>query len=294
MSEVSVIDFAVHPPTPEFPEYTLFAPKGSAVQERVGARLPDSHRAYGQPESLAMWDAEMEAAGVVKAVVYGRCLPFEGAVLPNDYIADLQTRFPSRVVGFATVDPIGTIHDPVEETERCVKDLGLHGVYIEPGRCLQPHRGHMAGIHIDDPILIPLYETCRDLGIPIVLCTGPYGGYDLSFSDPSRIDHIAGIFPSLTIVVAHGCWPFAAELVAIAYKRANVFVGPDFYLFMPGTSPYVEAMRHPVLSRQILFGTQYPVRRFDDTVAEYLKFDLPDDQQSAVLSGNASRILGLG
>jgi predicted TIM-barrel fold metal-dependent hydrolase len=138
-----------------------------------------------------------------------------------------------------------------------------------------------------------IYETCSRLGCPIIILTGPYAGQDLSYTDPALIDQIAALFPQLQIVCGHGCWPFAAGILAVAFKRPNVHVSPDMYLFMPGATPYIEAMAHSSLHKQMLFATCYPLRPFRESVERVKGYGIPEANLKAVLEGNAIRLLRL-
>lgn len=287
MSDYPVIDFRTRPPVPEFSDsFPLDPTRVAWMCSRIDSQVPESYK----EQSLDRWREEMHAVNVVKAVVIGNCLPPQ--IVPNDFLVELGERVP-EVVGFAAIDPIGIAHDPVDETVRCIKELGLAGVYLEPGLSLRKSGAHRAGIHMDDIKMIPIYETCRDLEVPVIIVASPYAGNDLSYADPTRLDRVAEMFPTLSIICGHGCWPYAAEAIAVAYKRENVFVSPDFYSFMPGTGPYVEAMRHPALSRQMVFATGYPIYGFEELVDRHKSIGLPDDCLRAVLHDNAARLLRL-
>ncbi|HEY1529310.1 MAG TPA: amidohydrolase family protein [Galbitalea sp.] len=287
MTDYPVIDFRTRPPVPEFSDsFPLDPRRVEWMCSRIDSRVPDSYK----EQSLERWREEMRAANVVKAIVIGNCLPPQ--IVPNDFLVELQERAP-EVLGFAAIDPIGIAHDPVAETVRCIEELGLAGIYLEPGLSLRKSGAHRAGIYMDDIKMIPIYEACRDLDVPVIIVASPFAGNDLSYADPTRVDRIAEMFPTLPIICGHGCWPYAAEVIAVAYKRENVFVSPDFYSFMPGTGPFVDAMRHPALSRQIIFATGYPLFRFDDLVEKHKALGLPEDCLRAVLHDNAARLLRL-
>src|SRR5262245_37550714 len=92
--------------------------------------------------TLDAFFAELDAAGVTTAVSVSGCNP--GAKLgrfdlparttSNDMLADVQRMHPGRFIGVAGIDASNQMHDALAEVRRCVEELGLFAVFIEPGR----------------------------------------------------------------------------------------------------------------------------------------------------------------
>lgn len=282
-----VIDMRCRPPLPEFRQY-FDLDRIAAQGARTGA--PVVSRAFVEG-SMELFFEEMDEAGIALAVVQGRNSPerfmgvrFNASYIANDRIAELQRRHPDRFVGFAGIDCSNTVHDAVAETRRCLADLGLRGIFVEPGRAL--------GAAPDDERLFPIYEQCMAAGAPVSIMTGPYAGPDIAASAPVSIDRLATRFPALTIICGHGCWPYAGEIVAVAFKHRGVYVSPDMYLFAPGAAPYVEAA-NAMLRGQMLFGSAYPLRPMGQSVAQSRELPFTADALSAYLYDNAARLLGV-
>lgn len=72
----------------------------------------------------------------------------------NDHLAGVVNDFPDRFVGLGTI-PMQAPDLACQELERCVKDLGLHGVQIGT---------HVNGWNLDEPALYPVFETAAKLG----------------------------------------------------------------------------------------------------------------------------------
>ena len=284
-----IIDMRARPPTPHFNSF--FQPaflKGLA--NRIGAK--HLSQAY-LDESVSDFVDEMDTAGVDIAIALGRNSPAmttgkiaaPAGIVPNQHIADLQTQFPGRIVGFAGIDVAGAIHDPIIETQEYVINGDLHGIFIEPQRAFPSDP--------DDPRIFPLYELCEAKGVLVNIMTGPVSGTHVGYADPAPIDRVAGQFPDLKIICGHGCWPRVDEIIAVAYKHANVYVSPDCYLFMPGASGrYVEAA-NGFMSDQFLFGSAYPVLPLDQAVEDFKKLPFSSDTLEKALSLNAKRLLNL-
>jgi predicted TIM-barrel fold metal-dependent hydrolase len=215
--------------------------------------------------------------------------------VPNDDIAAFQREFPDLVIGFGAIDPIGSTVDPVAEIHRCVRDLDLKGIYLEPGLALRlgPSEQLREGVSLTDERLNPVYRTCTELDIPLIVLTGPYAGRDLGHTAPVLIDRVAHAYPRLKLVCGHGCWPYSAEILGVAYRRPNVFVSPDQYLLMPGAQGYLEGLRNSHLAQQFLFASNYPFQTFDDAVSAMDSLDIPEPNRKAAMSESACRLLGL-
>lgn len=280
-----VIDMRSRPPLPEFRAY--FDPaRLAALSARSGAAgVP---RAFVEG-SMELYFEEMAEAGITTAVVQGRNSPasfmgtrFNEAFIANETIADLQARYPRRFVGYAGIDASGTVHDAVAETRRCLTDLGLRGIFLEPGRAL--------GAGPDDARLFPIYEQCLQFGAAVNIMTGPYAGPDIGASDPVCVDRLATRYPGLTIICGHGCWPYVQQIIAVAFKHRNVYVSPDMYMFAPGVGAYVDAA-NGMLRGQMLFGSAYPLRPMPQSVQETRTLGLTKDSLDRYLHANAAGLL---
>ncbi len=283
-----IIDFRGRPPSKEYLSY-FDVPRMRWIAERVGA--PELSPAY-LAASVEQFIKEMDEAGITWTVALGRNSPammvgkreFPAGIIPNDHLADLQRRYPNRIIGMAGIDVSNQIHQSLPEIERCVKGLGMRGIFIEPQRALKAHPS--------DPRIAPVYEKCLELDIPVVIMSGPFSGPDLSYTDPAHIDAVATQFPGLKIVCGHGCWPYVNEIIAVAFKHPTVYVSPDVYHFVPGSAAYVEAA-NGFMADQLLFGTAYPVRALRKTVEDFKRLPLSPDALEKALYKNAKKLLDL-
>lgn len=282
-----IIDMRCRPPLPEFRQYFDIS-RIEAQGRRTGARAVSPAFVAGSMDGFV---AEMDEAGIALAVVQGRNSPelfmgvrFNASYIANERIAQLQVDYPGRFVGLGGIDPSNRVHDALAETCRCLDDLGLKGIFLEPGRTL--------ACLPDDPRLYPLYEACLERQAVVSLMTGPYAGSDIAYSDPVAVDRLATRYPELRIVCGHGCYPYVHPIIGVAYKHPNVFVSPDMYMFAPGAAPYVEAA-NTALRKQMVFGSAYPLRPMAQTVQETPGLGFAADALADYFAGNAARVLGL-
>lgn len=278
-----IIDARCRPPTKEF-QAVFKGPALSYIMSRSG-RFPDAPSHL--QDSTDLFFKEMEAANISTAVAVGRVLPGGAGAVSNDHIAELCRSYPGRVVGIGGIDTTGQMHDPVSEVNRCIKQLGLKGVIIEPGATPRP-------VAFDDTSLDGVYDACMQLKAPVFLLTGPFAGPTVAYTHPSSIEKVAQKFRRLSIVCAHGCWPYVTETLALAARYKNVYVSPDIYLFRGGGEAYVSELQQRSLQDQFLFATAYPLAPMQEYVEAFLRLPIASSVQDKVLRTNAQRVLSLG
>ena len=82
---------------------------------------------------------------------------YDLARLLNDDIAEKVRAHPRRFAGLGTI-PLQAPELAARELERCVKELGMAGVQIGT---------HVNGDNLDDPRLVPIFETAQKLGAAV-------------------------------------------------------------------------------------------------------------------------------
>ncbi len=277
-----VIDFRLRPPFGAFKDLIVFrdSARTARLANAIGFDLAPSVQHCSMDELIK----EMDRGNVKRGVITGRTGTVFGSV-KNEVIEQVLAAYPDRFVGVAYVAP----HDrkvAVEEIERAMS-AGFKGVVIEPGLAQPP-------MHLDDGRLYPVYAHLEDRKIPLVFMAGGNAGPDMTYSSPEHIDRVARDFPNLTIVSAHGNWPWVSEIIHVCFRRPNVYLSPDMYLFggLPGAIDYINAA-NGFLADRFLFGSAYPVVPVDQAVGEFLKFPLKEAVIDRVLYANAARVLGL-
>jgi len=261
--------------------------------------IPESKRPQAHLKgSMDLFFEEMKSAGITLAVAPGGVnhgLKLDARNIPprevtNDNVAEVQKKYPQRIVGVGGIDPTGYYHDPVAEIKRC-HELGLKGIFIEPGRSFP-------GCRLDDARLYPIYQTCSDLGMFINPQTsGPLGGTNVDYANPMYIDHVAEDFPNLTIICVHGCYPYVLEMITVCLRRQNVYAAPDIYVGLAGTNLWVEAINAKVgifdFTSKFIFGTAYPYAELKTYTDWFLSLPFNDDVKENILYKNAMRAMKL-
>jgi predicted TIM-barrel fold metal-dependent hydrolase len=275
------IDLHVHLPTEEWLQNSI-GPHLDATEayfrQRVQRKsMDDVAEEYRSRDVLGVvldWDDES---------VSGR------GWLGNDSLASLPERYPGVLMGFGSVDP----HSPaaLDEMQRCA-DLGLKGLKFHPT---------MQQFDPGDERYYPLWNRAQELELIALFHTGTCGiaagtrgagGTKIRYSHPGFLDSVGADFPGLTLVAAHFGWPWFMECLAIALHKSNV------YIELSGWAPkyFPNEVTREIgkrLSRQTLFGSDYPFIPLDRWFAEFAELPLGDEARERILVGNASELLGL-
>jgi uncharacterized protein len=250
------------------------------LNRRVGTRGDDEH--YAASRTPGGFLAEVRAAGLSLAVVVGRHTPSQH--LPNDLIHRI-VHGNQELIGIGAFDPaLQGEAVALAEAERAIRTLGLAGIDLEPGF------GEPARL-ADDPVYFPVYELCSRLGVPAFLMTGPTTP-NPRFNDPAPVAAVARAFPQLPIVCYHGFWPNVQQALGLAFRYPNVFLVPDMYLFVAGSSAYVEAA-NGFLGDQLLFGSSYPFRPITQSIEDFQTLGFRDELIERLFYGNAAKLFGL-
>lgn len=239
-----------------------------------------------KPLSLLL--EEMEANNVTKAVIQAEYEFGDNIELLNNRAAEIVAKYPDKFIGFATVDPRQGM-SAVRELERCVKELGLRGLNLQP--CfiqLEPtHRYYY-----------PLFAKCVELGIPVTLHAGVnYSNtHPIKYDHPLHIDEVACDFPELTIVASHTGWPWIPEIVAVARKHPNVYmdlggISPK-YIAKPGSGWEVFfQFANTLLQDQVLYATDWPIMSPERSINEIKELGFKGQVVDKILFKNAKTLL---
>jgi hypothetical protein len=266
--------FGAKPNTPQFKVVRW-------LNERVGSRDIDHFIRAKDPQAFV---AEMGSAGIDVAVMVARSVP-DVRVSNDDLMAVAIKGGRDRLVAIASVDPVDLGRDAaVAEAKRAITQLGMKGLNLDVGFYETP-------LKADDERLMPLYEVCEQVGVPVFVMSGPTTP-DLRFNDPYAVDSVAKAFPKLPIVCCHGFYPKVREMITVAFRNENVFVSPDMYTFCPGGGGYIEAA-NGFMQDQFLFGSSYPFRPMKQGLEDFKQLGLTHEAYAKATYKNANRILGL-
>ena len=233
----------------------------------------------------------MDAAGIERAFLIASRVGRKGHPacyhMPYELVAEAVNQYPDRFHGLAGVDPYEGMRG-VAELERAVRDHGFIGAHTYP---------HWYELAPDHAKWYPYYAKCVELDIPVQMQVGQSMIYDPSYplrsvGRPITLDAVACDFPELKLVGIHVGIPWTDEMIAMAWKHKNVFIGTDAH------SPkyWPEAFLHFIDTfgqDKVMFGTDFPILDFERTRSEIEALNFRPDAKRKMLRDNAIRIYKL-
>jgi len=207
--------------------------------------------------------------------------------LPYEIVADAVQRYPERFSGLAGLDPTEGMTG-VRSLERAVREYGFVGAHFYP---------HWFELAPDHARWYPFYAKCVELDVPVQLQVGQSLVYDparplRSVGRPITLDAVACDFPELKLVGIHVGIPWSDEMIAMAWKHANVFIGCDAHSPKYWPEAFVRYI-NSYGQDKVIFGTDYPVLDFERTRREIDSLGLKDEAKRKLLRDNARRIYKL-
>jgi predicted TIM-barrel fold metal-dependent hydrolase len=236
--------------------------------------------------------AQMDAAGIERAMlIAAKVGPTTHPAcyhVPYELVRDAVRQHPDRFYGLAGLDPTEGMAG-VRALERAVREDGFIGAHFYP---------HWFELAPDHARWYPFYAKCCELDIPVQLQVGQSMIYDPSLrlrsvGRPIALDAVACDFPELKIIGIHVGIPWTDEMIAMAWKHPNVYIGCDAH--SPAYWP--ESFRHYINSYgqdKVIFGTDFPILRFERTRQEIDALGLKPGPLRKLLRDNANRLYRLG
>jgi uncharacterized protein len=239
----------------------------------------------------------MDAAGIERAfLIAAKCGPVAPDRtgpsacyhVPYAIVARAVARYPERFHALAGIDPTEGMTG-VRALERAVRDDGFIGAHLYP---------HWFELAPDHARYYPFYAKCVELGVPIQMQVGQSMIYDPSYprrsvGRPITLDAVACDFPELVLVGIHVGIPWTDEMIAMAWKHPNVYIGCDAHSPKYWPASFVQYL-NTYGQDKVIFGTDWPVLDFARTRAEIEALGLRPESKRKLLRGNANRVYALG
>ncbi len=207
--------------------------------------------------------------------------------IPYERVHEICARYPDRFSGLAGVDPTRGMAG-LAELERAVADFGFVGAHLYP---------HWFGLAPDHARYYPYYAKCCELDVPIMMQVGQSLIYSRdrrmpSVGRPITLDQVACDFPELKLIGIHIGVPWAGEMIAMAFKHENVFIGTDAYAPKHWPAQLIQYLntygRH-----KVLFGSDWPVIDPERAVREIAELDIRPEAKPLLMRENALKVFQL-
>ena len=205
------------------------------------------------PKYLRMMDAAGVERSLLIAVRAGD-LRVKGSVhIPYERVAAICRKYPDRFSGLTGIDPTLGM-EQLYDLEYAVNELGFVGAHFYP---------HWFDLAPDHAYVFPIYAKCIELDIPIMMQVGHNLIYQRdrrlpSVGRPITLDRVAIHFPELRLLGIHLGVPWTDEMISMAWKHENIYIGGDAY----APKHWPKQMVHYANTYgqdKFLFGTDWPV-----------------------------------
>jgi predicted TIM-barrel fold metal-dependent hydrolase len=230
----------------------------------------------------------MDGAGIERSLLAAvRCgdLNVKGSFeVTYERVREVCAQYPDRFSGLAGLDPTRGMQG-LRDLECAVTQFGFVGAHFYP---------HWFGLSPDHAKWYPYYAKCCELGVPVMLQVGQNLVYSRgrrlpSVGRPIALDQVAIDFPELRIIGIHIGVPWTDEMIAMAWKHDNIFIGVDAYAPRHWPKALVRYLDSYGQSK-VLFGTDWPVINPLRGVAEIAELGLRPESMAALMRDNALRV----
>lgn len=220
--------------------------------------------------------AEMETAGIERAVVHSVATVPRQVKSINDFLYGEISNAPQKLIGFATLHP--DMENPQEEIERVIS-LGFSGIKLHPD---------FQAVNIDSESTKNLFKII-DGRLPILI---HMGDETKPYSKPYRLTSVAKEFPNQVFIGAHfgGYMAWDDSERDLIGKCENVFIDTSSALFALTPERAVDMIRRHGVQR-VVFGTDYPMWNPKEELERFMALPLTEEERKAILSENLLNIL---
>ncbi len=241
--------------------------------------------------TISQYLKKMDKAGIDRSLlvaVRAGDMNVKGSfAIPYERVYEICEKYPDRFSGLAGVDPSLGV-EQLYELDEAVEEMGFVGAHYYP---------HWFDMAPDDARMYPVYARCVELDIPIMMQVGHNLIYQRdrrlpSVGRPITLDRVAIHFPDLRLLGIHLGVPWTDEMISMAWKHENIFIGGDAY----APKHWPKQMVHYANTSgqdKFLFGTDWPVIDPIRAMREVDELGFRPKAKKKILRDNAIRIFKL-
>ena len=234
---------------------------------------------------------KMEEAGIEKAFLIAARAGRVGLPgcyhMPYSVVADACAKYPERFYGLAGIDPFEGMNG-VRAFEDAIKNMGFVGAHLYP---------HWYELAPDEAKYYPFYAKCCELNVPIQMQVGQSMVYSQEYrtksvGQPIALDAVACDFPELKLIGIHVGIPWHDEMISMAWKHENIFIGCDAHRPKYWPKSFIHYL-NSYGQDKIIFGTDFPVLEFKKTIDDIDALGLKSEVRKKLLRDNVIKVYGL-
>jgi len=237
----------------------------------------DAHVHYGEKcEIFGFGVSEKDLIGTMDKVGIDKAIVQNPAGIPDamkghDDIAALARKYPGRIYGVCSINPIKYgIDKTLAEMERTVKKYDFKGVKV-----------HTLAWSVapSNPFSVQMVEKARDLGIIVIFHTGAtYMGA------PSLVEPVAKKYPDVTFLLNHAGWVhWYSEAEMVARYCENVVLETSWSAIYD-----IYSAVDKLGAERVMLGSDFPINMATE-VAKYRSLGLPPEKERLVMGEAAAK-----
>jgi predicted TIM-barrel fold metal-dependent hydrolase len=233
----------------------------------------------------------MDEAGIEKSFLIAPKIGREGLPaayhVPYQIVVDAVEKYPDRFYGLAGIDPFEGMSG-VRALEQAINEFGFIGAHVYP---------HWFELAPDHAKYYPFYAKCVELDVPIQMQVGQSLIYSPTSPirrvlQPITIDTVACDFPELKIIGIHIGIPWHEEMIAMAWKHPNVYIGCDAHAPKHWPESFIKYI-NSYGQDKVIFGTDFPVIDFSRAMDDIAAHGFKPEVLAKLLRYNVERIYNL-
>ena len=208
--------------------------------------------------------------------------------VPNKFIADACKKYPDKLIGFASVNPLEGAK-AAEILEKDVKRYNLKGLKLHP---------RLQDFNLSDPRLIPVFQRCAELKIPVLIDAFPGINLSSNESTPLLIGRIASAVPDVNIIIAHAGGYKILDTLFVAKSCKNIYIDISYtphYFQGSSIEDDLKFVIQKVGADRCIYGSDHPELGLDTTFDFFLeclkKYELPNDDVRYILGDTINSLI---
>lgn len=195
--------------------------------------------------------------------------------LDTAYQAEIQKRYPDRIISCAWIDPHR--RDAMDEWKNGVEVLGIRGLKL--------HGWWQQFALSDLDLLYPFVKVCEDNHLPVIA----HSMGDNCMTTPLQLEELAKAFPAVNFVMAHGgnVW-LPEEGILVAKRNKNVFLDTPYM-----SSYWIAKAVEELGADKVAMGSDYPWY-YIESMLDHIHICVPkEEDREWVMGRTMATVFGL-
>ncbi len=283
IDDIGIVDLMIGFPKKNAADHYRFLDGAVKDAESKTMAMPAQYMFKGVPtdvgadaDTVDMLLADMDRCGVAKGMVH----------MGSDESIRALRDHPDRIIPCADIDP-NDIMGSVRRIRTAVQEWGIKAVTAFPA-------GYVPQVPVNDRAMYPIYSTCVELDVPIIINAGvPGPRVPMLCQHVELFDDVCYDFPELRIVMRHGAEPWQALAIKLMLKWPGLYYMTS--AFAPKHYPKeILAYANTRGIDKVMYAGYYPMGlSLDRIVSELRNLPLRDEVWPRFLRDNATDVFRL-